>query len=133
MIVHGLMNYDDGVNFAAAIGLVHGQLPYRDFLLLHPPGIVLALSPFAGLAQLTSDATGFVVARIVFMVIGGINAVLVDWFLRPVGRGCRLVRRRAVRGLLARRLQRADRPARRSGQHLPAGRSDRDQPARSSP
>ena len=82
----GLMYYDDGVNFAAAVGLVHGQLPYRDFLLLHPPGIVLALSPFAGLAQLTSDPTGFVVSRIVFMVIGGINAVLVAWFLRPVGR-----------------------------------------------
>src|SRR5215218_10442685 len=82
----GLMYYDDGVNFATAIGLVHGQLPYRDFLLLHPPGIVLALSPFAGLAQLTSDATGFVVARLSFMIIGGINAALVAWFLRPAGR-----------------------------------------------
>ena len=82
----GLIYYDDGVNFAAAIGLVHGQLPYRDFLLLHPPGIVLALTPFAGLAQLTSDSTGFMVARLSFMIIGGINAALVAWFLRPAGR-----------------------------------------------
>ena len=30
----GLGNYDDGVHFAAALGLVNGQLPYRDFLLM---------------------------------------------------------------------------------------------------
>jgi alpha-1,2-mannosyltransferase len=82
----GIMYYDDGVNFAAAIGLVHGWLPYRDFLLLHPPGIVVALTPFAGLAALTSDAAGLVIARVVFMIIGGINAVLVAAFLRPTGR-----------------------------------------------
>src|SRR5918993_2237717 len=82
----GIMYYDEGVNFAAALGLVHGQLPYRDFLFLHPPGIVLALGPFAALAQLTSDASGFVVARLCFMIIGGVNAVLVARFLLPSGR-----------------------------------------------
>jgi alpha-1,2-mannosyltransferase len=82
----GLMYYDEGVNFAAALGLVHGRLPYRDFLFLHPPGIVLALAPFAALSQLTSDASAFVVARLCFMVVGGVNAVLVARFLRPCGR-----------------------------------------------
>jgi alpha-1,2-mannosyltransferase len=82
----GIMYYDEGVNFAAALGLVLGQLPYRDFLFLHPPGIVLALAPFAALAQLTSDASGFVVARLCFMIIGGVNAVLVARFLLPSGR-----------------------------------------------
>jgi hypothetical protein len=33
----GLGNYDDGVYYAAGNGLAHGLLPYRDFLLLHPP------------------------------------------------------------------------------------------------
>jgi hypothetical protein len=37
----GFTNYDDGVNFGGALGLVHGELPYRDFLWLHPPGIEL--------------------------------------------------------------------------------------------
>ena len=48
--LYGRGNYDDGVYYAAAAGLVHGLLPYRDVLLLHPPGIVLALAPFAALA-----------------------------------------------------------------------------------
>ena len=79
----GIMYYDDGVNFAAAIGLVHGRLPYRDFLFLHPPGIVLALAPFAGVANVTSDAVAFIVTRLCFMIVGGVNAVLVARFLLP--------------------------------------------------
>ena len=59
----GIIDYDDGVHFAAAIGLVHGQLPYRDFLLLHPPGIVLVLSPFAGLALVIGEPMAFGGAR----------------------------------------------------------------------
>jgi alpha-1,2-mannosyltransferase len=81
----GINFYDDGVHYAAATGLMHGQLPYRDFLLLHPPGIVLALAPFAGLAYLVGDARGFALARLAFMALGGVNALLVSRFLRPVG------------------------------------------------
>ncbi|HEX8508783.1 MAG TPA: hypothetical protein VF635_04710 [Propionibacteriaceae bacterium] len=82
----GLQFYDDGVHYAAATGLVHGRLPYRDFLLLHPPGIVLALAPFAELARWVGDARGFAAARLAFMALGGVNALLVSRFLRPTGR-----------------------------------------------
>lgn len=34
--LRGLGNYDDGVYFGSAVAFVHGQMPYRDFLLLHP-------------------------------------------------------------------------------------------------
>jgi alpha-1,2-mannosyltransferase len=81
----GLGNYDDGVYYAAATGLVHGLLPYRDFLLLHPPGMLLLLSPFAGLAQLTSDPYGFAAARVAWMLLGAVNAVLIWRILRPIG------------------------------------------------
>ena len=84
--LEGLSFYDDGVHFSAATGFVHGRMPYRDFLLLHPPGILLALAPFAELARWTGDATAFAVARVGFMVLGGVNAVLVSRFLRPTGR-----------------------------------------------
>ena len=47
--------YDDGVYYAAATGLVHGRLPYQDFLLLHPPGMTLLLTPFAAAAQVIGD------------------------------------------------------------------------------
>lgn len=81
----GLGNYDDGVYFSAALGLVHGRLPYRDFVLLHPPGVIVALAPFAALADLIGDPTAFAIARLAWMVLGAINVVLVFKILRPAG------------------------------------------------
>src|SRR3954454_24103846 len=80
-VLHGyglgaLGNYDDGVHFAAAIGLVHGLLPYRDFLLLHPPGVALLLAPFAWLADLLGEPDAMMVARLCWMALAGLNAVL---------------------------------------------------------
>lgn len=80
-----LGEYDDGVYYAAADALVHGRLPYLDFLLLHPPGVALAVAPFAALGSITTDQTGLVVARLVFELIGGLNAALVVVVLRRFG------------------------------------------------
>ncbi|WP_456847140.1 glycosyltransferase family 39 protein [Cellulomonas sp. P5_C6] len=77
--------YDDGVYFASAVSFVHGQMPYRDFLLLHPPGIMLALTPFAALTHWTSDATAFAAARIGFLLVGAVNTVLVTRVARRWG------------------------------------------------
>ncbi len=73
----GLHGYDDGVYFGAATAFVHGTIPYRDFLLLHPPGIVLGLTPFAVLGTIIGDAAAFAFARASFMLLGAANAVLV--------------------------------------------------------
>lgn len=73
----GLMSYDDGVYYSAAGSLWWGQLPYRDFVMVHPPGILLSLAPFAGLGRLTHDALGFQVARVAWMLVGSLNAALV--------------------------------------------------------
>jgi alpha-1,2-mannosyltransferase len=81
----GLGNYDDGVYYAAATALIHGLLPYQDFLLLHPPGMPLLLTPFAFAAQLTSDSYGFAAARVAWMLLGAINAVLIWKILKPIG------------------------------------------------
>jgi alpha-1,2-mannosyltransferase len=81
----GIGNYDDGVYYAAATGLVHGLLPYQDFLLLHPPGMPLLLAPFALVAQLTGDSYGFAAARVAWMLLGAVNAVLIWKILRPIG------------------------------------------------
>lgn len=81
----GLGNYDDAVYYAAAINVAHGYLPYRDFLLLHPPGIVLALTPFALIGRLTNEHDGFALARLAWMALGAVNAVLVSRILRPIG------------------------------------------------
>ncbi len=84
-------NYDDGVHFAAAMGLVNGLLPYRDFMLLHPPGVVLFLAPFALLSWLIGEPDAVAVARLSWMVLGGVNAVLCGLVLRPISRLAGLV------------------------------------------
>ena len=78
--------YDDGVYYAAATSLVHGRLPYRDYVLLHPPGSTLLLSPFALLARATSDTAGFETARVAFLVLGAVNTLLVMVVAARVGR-----------------------------------------------
>lgn len=89
--LHGLGNYDDGVHFAAALGLVNGRLPYRDFLLLHPPGVAIVLAPFAALSWLIGEPDAVAVARLSWMLLGGVNAVLCGLVLRPVNRIAGLV------------------------------------------
>lgn len=84
--LRGILAYDDGVYFGAADALLSGRLPYRDFLLLHPPGVLIVLAPFAALGRLTSDPTGLAVARLAFMAIGALNAVLVYAVARRAGR-----------------------------------------------
>jgi hypothetical protein len=79
-----LMGYDEGVYFGAATGLVHGLMPYRDFVFVHPPGILALLSPFATLSSFTSDTTGWTAARLAIMGVGAANAILVYLIARRV-------------------------------------------------
>ncbi len=74
--LQGVLGYDDGVYYSAANALLSGRLPYRDYLLLHPPGIIAVLAPFAALGRLLSDSTGLALARLAFMGVGALNAVL---------------------------------------------------------
>lgn len=79
------LGYDDGVHLAVAAHLVGGELPYRDVLFVHPPGIVLFLAPVAALAHLVGDPTALAVGRMLAMAVGVANAVLVGWLLRRHG------------------------------------------------
>jgi alpha-1,2-mannosyltransferase len=73
----GLHGYDDGVYYAGAAAMLAGRMPYADFVLLHPPGILVLLAPFAELGALTSDPLGLAAARVAFWVLGAVNAALV--------------------------------------------------------
>jgi alpha-1,2-mannosyltransferase len=84
--LYAMGNYDDGVHYAVAMGLVHGLLPYRDFLFLHPPGIALLLAPFAELADLIGEPHAMLVARLCWIALGAVNAVLCGLVLAPLGR-----------------------------------------------
>ncbi|WP_104089413.1 hypothetical protein [Arthrobacter sp. GMC3] len=81
----GFRGYDDGVHYASAVHLIAGSLPYRDFVFVHPPGIALLLAPFALLGHLVSDTAGISAARIVFVLVGTLNAVLVGVLLKKWG------------------------------------------------
>lgn len=82
----GYGSYDDSVYYAAAIGLVHGVLPYRDFLLLQPPGIVVLLAPFAALGRLIGEGGGFALSRLAWMAMGGVTTALITLVLGRFGR-----------------------------------------------
>lgn len=80
-----VLAYDDGVYFAGTQQLLAGGLPYEDFLFLHPPGILLALAPFALLGDLLGDAWGFALARLAMIAVGVVNTVLIARLLRGYG------------------------------------------------
>ncbi len=78
----GSWNYDDAVFLGAAIRLLHGVLPYRDFVLIVPPGAPLLLTPFAALGNLIGSENALVAARVTMPLVGGANVVLVGLLLR---------------------------------------------------
>lgn len=81
----GRIGYDGSVYYASASALAHGVLPYRDFLLLHPPGIALALLPFAALGRLVGDANALALARLAWFGLGAVSSALVFAILRSRG------------------------------------------------
>lgn len=83
--LRGLDGYDDGVYYSAADAVVSGRVPYRDFVLLHPPGLIYLLTPFAVLGRLIGDANGWATARVAMMVVGAASAVAVFSILRRYG------------------------------------------------
>ena len=81
----GVTQYDDGPYFGSALRLVHGALPYRDFIIVQPPGITLLMSPAALLAQVTSTAWGMAAGRILTVVASSAGIVLVGLLARHRG------------------------------------------------
>src|SRR6202012_2878336 len=63
-LTSGTVEYDDGVYLGAALRLLHGALPYKDYAFVQPPGIIIVGLPGALIGSLTSQATGLAAARI---------------------------------------------------------------------
>jgi alpha-1,2-mannosyltransferase len=82
----GVLGYDDGVYYAGAVGLVHGRLPYRDFLFLHPPGVLLALAPVAATGRWLGETSGWEGSRLVWMLMGCVTSLILVGALLPMGR-----------------------------------------------
>ena len=81
----GVTEYDDGTDFGSAILLIHGYLPYRDFIMVQPPGITLLMAPVAAVTKGLGTAWGMAVGRILTAVAGGVGAGLTGLLARQRG------------------------------------------------
>jgi hypothetical protein len=77
--------YDDGPYFGSAVRLVHGALPYRDFLIVQPPGITLLMIPAALLSKVTGTAWGMAVGRVLTSLAGAASVALAGLLVRHRG------------------------------------------------
>ena len=81
----GVTEYDDGSYFGSAVRLVHGVLPYRDFVFVQPPGITILMTPVALLSKVTGTDAGLGVARILTMLAGAAGTALAGLLVRHRG------------------------------------------------
>jgi hypothetical protein len=81
----GLTEYDDGPYFGSAVRLTHGVLPYRNFVLVQPPGITLLMMPAALLAKITGTAWGMAAGRLLTTLASAAGVVLLGLLVRHRG------------------------------------------------
>lgn len=81
----GVAWYDDGVLFGSSLRLVHGVLPYRDFIFAQPPGITLLMGPAALLAKVAGTAWGMAAARILTVLASTAGVILGGLLVRHRG------------------------------------------------
>ena len=77
--------YDRYINYVAAAAVNAGYLPYRDFTFLHPPGVILWLTPFAWLGQAFGDHVGFGAAKVFVLLLTSAAFTLLAWSVRRLG------------------------------------------------
>jgi len=81
----GVTEYDDGPYFGSAVRLVHGSMPYRQFVLVQPPGITLLMSPAALLSYWTGTGWGLAIGRILTLLAGAAGVALAGLLVRHRG------------------------------------------------
>ncbi len=87
----GVTEYDDGPYFGSAVLLVHGALPYRNFILVQPPGITLLMVPAALAGQVAGTAAGMAAGRILTALASAAGIVLAGLLVRHRGAVAALV------------------------------------------
>jgi alpha-1,2-mannosyltransferase len=81
-----LGGYDAAVYYSAADALLHGRMPYHgDFVMLHPPLVILVGVPFALIGSLADAQTGLVLGSVAFAVMSAATASLITSIARRWG------------------------------------------------
>jgi hypothetical protein len=78
--------YDSGVYLAAAVHLVSGVLPYRDFTFVQPPGLLYLLSPLALYSRVFGTHDGLTLARLLMSAVAATDCAFAALLVRPHGR-----------------------------------------------
>jgi hypothetical protein len=84
----GMHGADDGIYLAPALRLIHGAVPYRDYVFVHPPGIVWLMTP---LGVFGDTRYAMAAARVLTALAAGANASLAAFLVRAYGRVAMLV------------------------------------------
>lgn len=82
---------DVGTYLGAAIRLLHGALPYRDYVYVQPPGFVLLASPYALISELAGSRAALVALRLTTPALSAASVVMVGILLRHRGHRATLV------------------------------------------
>ncbi|MDA8208923.1 MAG: hypothetical protein M0Z92_07995 [Actinomycetota bacterium] len=78
----GIIEYDDAVYFGTSLLMTHGLLPYRDFVMVQPPGVPTLMLPLAFLAHFFGTRSMLEATRVVTCMVGAANVGLVGYLLR---------------------------------------------------
>jgi hypothetical protein len=81
----GVTEYDDGPYFGSAINLLNGKLPYRDFVLVQPPGITLLMTPAAAVGKVAGTAVAMATGRVLTTLASTAAVVLAGLLVRHRG------------------------------------------------
>jgi len=90
-MLFGVTGIDDGAYFGTAVRLVHGIIPYHQFVAVHPPGMALLLSPIAALSDAIGTRDGMALCRLLLPLVGMADVALVGLIVRHRGRLATLV------------------------------------------
>ena len=82
--------YDSGV-LAATMHLISGVLPYKDFVFVNPPGLLILLTPFGVVCRIFGSHDGLIVARVATSIVTAANVSLLAWLVRHRGRVAMLI------------------------------------------
>jgi hypothetical protein len=81
----GVGDYDDGADFGSALRLIHGVLPYRDFIIVQPPGSTLLMTPAAAVSSFAGTAWAIAAGRILTALASAAAVVLGGLLVRHRG------------------------------------------------
>ncbi len=83
----GIAEYDDAVYFGTSLLMSHGLWPYRNFVMVQPPGLPTLMLPLAFLAHATGTRAMLEATRIVTCLVSALNIGLVGYLLRRLSIG----------------------------------------------